>query len=144
MLKSASLALAVASAFSGCAIHQTVKPVENISEKQICVIENSAVRAGFLDAYRRALTAKGYLVRQLPPTATISDCSITSTYTANWRWDLALYMSFAEIKVFSNGALAGEAKYDAQGGGANMGKFIDAQKKVEELTDQLFPGKAQL
>jgi hypothetical protein len=142
MSKRVVLAISLAFVLSGCAIHQTVKPVEHFSGKEVCIIENPSVRAGFLESYKRALSVKGYLARQLPPSALITECDITSTYNAIWRWDLALYMTYAEIKVYSRGKTIGEAKYDSQRGGANMGKFIDAKKKIDELVNQLFPGGA--
>jgi hypothetical protein len=119
-----------------------VKPVERFSEKEVCIIENPIVKPGFIDAYKRSLNKKGFQVRQLPSSASIVECKITSTYSATWRWDLALYMAFAEIKVYSDGKPIGEVKYDSQRGGANMGKFIDVDKKIEELVNQLFPGGA--
>lgn len=61
-----------------------------------------------------------------------------STYTANWRWDLALYMAFADLRIFTNGKQAGQATYDSLSGGANMSKFIKADEKIGELVDQLF------
>jgi hypothetical protein len=106
------------------------------------VIENPAVRAGFVEAYKRSLATKGYTVRQLPASAAITDCPTTSTYSANWRWDLAMYMAYAEIKVYSNGQPAGQAQYDSLRGGGNMNKFIDADRKIDELVNQLFPGGA--
>lgn len=143
MSKIAFTLIASATILGGCAIHQTVKPIENAkNEKQICIIENPTVKPGFIEAYKRSLSEKGYIVRQLPPSASIVECTITSTYNATWRWDLALYMAYAEIKVYGNGKPIGEAKYDSQRGGANMGKFIDADKKIQELTNQLFPGGA--
>lgn len=141
-LKRVFALLPVAITLGGCAIHQNVRPVEHFSDKEICIIENTSVRPSFAEAYKRALTNKGYLVRSLPASASIVECNITTTYTATWRWDLALYMAFAEIRVYSNGKPIGEAKYDSQRGGANMGKFIDADKKINELTNQLFPGGA--
>lgn len=131
-----------AAVLSGCAIHQNVRPVERLEAKQVCIVENSAVRAGFYESYKRALVAKGYEVRQLPADASLIECRITSTYTANWRWDLALYLAFVEIKVYDNGKPVGEAKYDSTHGGGNMNKFIDADKKINELVNQLFPGGA--
>jgi hypothetical protein len=142
MLKSIVIAVSLTFALGGCAIHQTVKPVERFNDREVCIIESPAVKAGFLESYKRALSAKGYLVRQLPSSASIMECNITSTYAATWRWDLALYMAYAEIKVYNVGKPIGEAKYDSQGGGANLGKFIDADKKIDELVNQLFPGGA--
>jgi hypothetical protein len=82
-------------------------------------------------------------VRLLPPSSPLTECPITSTYTANWRWDLALYMAFADIKVYNNGQQAGQATYDSLHGGANMGKFIKGEAKITELINELFPGGAQ-
>lgn len=136
------LLIATAASLGGCAIHQNVRPVEKFEGREVCIVENSAVKAGFLESYKRALGAKGYQVRQLPASASLVQCPVTSTYTANWRWDLATYMAFAEIKVYNQGRPVGEAKYDAMHGGGNMGKFIDADKKINELVNQLFPGGA--
>ncbi|MCV2368087.1 Sbal_3080 family lipoprotein [Roseateles oligotrophus] len=127
---------------SGCAIRQNVKPTEQFAEKQICVVENPKVKNGFIEAYRKVLVQKGYEVRMLPPSASLIECPITSTYTANWRWDLAMYMSYAEIKVYKQAKPSGEAIYDATHGGGNMNKFISADVKITELVNQLFPGGA--
>lgn len=126
---------------SGCAIHQTVKPVAQSEDKQVCIIEKPAVRAAFLDTYKRVLANRGYEIKLLPQSASLVECATTSTYNASWRWDLALYMALAEINVYRNGKPIGEARYDSLQGGANMGKFIDAESKITELVTQLFPDK---
>ena len=136
-------AVALSIGLVGCAIQQHVRPVEAIADRQICVIDNPAVRASFVEAYKRSLTGKGYEVRQVPASTPITGCGTTSTYSANWRWDLAMYMAYAEIRVFSGGKQVGDAKYDSMGGGANMNKFIDADRKIQELVDQMFPGGAR-
>lgn len=143
MIRTMSCIALVSIALVGCAITQTVKPVERFAGTQVCIVVNPAVsQGGFLTTYARALTEKGYTVRQLPPGSAVTECPVTSTYTANWRWDLALYMAFADIKVYSNGLQSGQAVYDAMSGGANMNKFIKGEAKITELVDQLFPGKA--
>lgn len=141
-MRKALLLLSASFIVSGCAIHQTVSPVERFEGRQVCIVRNPAVRETFLDAYKAALVAKGYDVQVLEPKASLIACPITSTYTANWRWDMALYMAYAELKVYNNAKPSGEAKYDALRGGGNMGKFISAEKKIKELVDQLFPGNA--
>lgn len=140
-VKAAGVAL-IALALSACTIQQTVQPVTQVVSKTICVVENPAVKSGFLEAYKRTLTSKGYMVRQLGPTAALNECPVTSTYSGNWRWDMALYLEYAEINVYSNAQPAGRATYDARSGGGNMSKFIDADKKIAELVDKLFPGGA--
>jgi hypothetical protein len=140
IIRNFTLASIVAISASGCAIHQKVTPVAGISSKSICIVENTAVKSGFLDTYRNSMETKGYKVRTLPEQASLIECPLTSTYAANWRWDLAMYMAYAEIKVYDNGKPIGEATYDARNGGGSFGKFISAETKIKELVNQLFPG----
>lgn len=136
-IRVAAIASAIAT-LAACTISQNVKPVSDLASKEVCVIENPAVRAGFIDAYRRSLAARGFAVRMLPATAGLTACPVTSTYTARWQWDLALYMAYADIRIYGNGKLAGEATYNSTTGGGNMNKFIDADKKIDELVNLLF------
>jgi hypothetical protein len=137
-----TLACLTLALLAGCAIHQQVRPLEAFNDTQVCLINNPQVRPSVMATYQRVLTDKGYSVRQLPENAAITDCRVTSTYQANWRWDLAMYMHFAQFRVFVDGKEKGVATYDATHGGANMSKFIDADKKIAELVNQLFPGGA--
>lgn len=133
----------VSLSLAGCAINQTVKPVERFAGTEVCIVVNPAVsQGGFLATYTRVLTEKGFTVRQIAPGSAVTECPVTSTYTANWRWDLGLYMAFADIKVYSNGQQSGQAVYDAMSGGANLNKFIKGEAKITELVNQLFPGRA--
>ena len=142
MLKRITLLAVIGFISIGCAIQQTVKPVERFADRTVCIVDNPAVREGFMTSYRQALESKGYVAQKIPADASIIQCPITSTYTANWRWDLATYMSYANIKVYNNGKPVGEALYDSKRAGLNTGKFIEADKKIKELVDQLFPTTA--
>lgn len=133
------LMLSIGLIASGCTISQKVDPVAKLSDAEICIIENPDVRESFLAVYQRALEAKNYKIRVLPQTATPRSCPQASTYTANWRWDLLMYLAFIDINVFADGKSVGRAIYDSLGGGGNMSKFINAEKKINELVDQLFP-----
>jgi hypothetical protein len=127
-------------ALGGCAITQNIAPVERLESRQVCIVENPAVvQEGFLVAFRRALQDKGYAVQMLPPGSALTSCPIASTYTANWRWDLALYMAFADIRVFKNGQQSGHAIYDSTGGSLTTAKFIKGDEKITELVNKLFP-----
>jgi len=126
---------------SGC-ISQNINPVQTQQAlaPEICMIaKTKKIRQGFTDTYRTALQGKGFTVKQLPPASNPSDCHLSTQYTAIWRWDLALYMSYAEIKVYENGRPAGQAVYDARKAGLALTKFIDAESKILELVDELFP-----
>ena len=134
--------LLVVVVLAACSITQNVKPVTPaaLGTREICVRENKSVRESFLEAYKQALESKGLSVRVLDPGAGISACPLLTTYSANWRWDLAMYMAYAEMTVYRDGNEVGKATYDAlMGGGRVDKKFIKADEKVRELVNQLFP-----
>lgn len=124
---------------SGCAIKQDVRRAGALAEREICVTQNAAVRKGFEDSLNKSLRSQGYSVKSVPADSAVTVCPVTVTYTANWRWDLAMYMAYAEIRVFNAGREEGRAIYDSTRGGGNMGKFIDAEKKIDELVRELVP-----
>ncbi|MFL1415651.1 Sbal_3080 family lipoprotein [Pseudomonas fildesensis] len=128
-------------ALSGCSITQTVTPVSFAATQspEICMIPAEGLRAGFNTTYTAQLRSKGFQTRELPPGSPPASCALATTYIGKWSWDMALYMSYADIQVFENGRQVGQAQYDSTSGGARMGKFIDAQSKIIEMTQQLFP-----
>ena len=129
----------------GCTIQQTVTPVEKeivVSSSEVCIVENPDVRPGFLEEYRKVLTERGYTIRLLPADAAVGECPLASTYIARWSWDLTIYMSYVRIVVYHDGEQAGEAYYDSTKGSARMDKFVDAEPKIRELVEQLFPVKS--
>ncbi|MBJ2216528.1 hypothetical protein HU730_022460 [Pseudomonas sp. SWRI22] len=129
------------SALTGCSITQTVTPVpaSTVHSPEICMIPAAGLREGFNTTYTAQLRSKGFQTRELPPGTPPANCALSTTYIGTWSWDMALYMSFADIQVFENGRRIGQALYDSTSGGARMGKFIDAQSKIIEMTNQLFP-----
>ena len=130
-------------ALSSCTIVQNVTPYRSSDIQEICIIEDPAVRAGFLRAYKRVLREKGYRIRILEEHANLDDCELTSTYMGRWRWGWALYMALAEIKVFRNGKLAGEAIYDSRSGSGSFKKYIKGEEKIFELVNLLFPNQIE-
>lgn len=126
-----------------CTISQNVMPVPAgvVARSEVCIIENPDVRPGFLTEYRRVLTERGYTVKMLPAGASVNDCATVSTYIGRWSWDLTIYMSYARILVFHDSNQSGEAVYDATKGGGRLDKFVDAEPKIRELVEQLFPVK---
>lgn len=123
---------------TGCSIKQEIKAVEPPVKSEVCIIQNTAVRDSFLPAYRASLNQLGCPSRILPAGASIVDCPVTSTYTARWSWDVAMYMSRAEIMVYQGGKPSGHAFYDSTRAGGRMDKFINAEQKVAELVRGLY------
>jgi len=129
---------------TGCSIKQNIKPVSLSAElaPEICAIPATGLRAGFNTTYQQLLRDKGFNVRQLAAGSSPNRCSLSTTYTGIWRWDLLLYMSYADIRVYEHGRQVGHAEYDARWGGGRPDKFISAENKIAELTHQLFPNGA--
>jgi len=125
--------------FSACSIKQEVKPVKIMDNKKICIIEDKAVREGFLETYRKVLTEKDFSVKLLDKDAALDSCKLVSTYMGKWSWDLAIYLSYAEIKVYEDGKIIGSVLYDSTSGGGNIfKKFVNGENKITELVNQLF------
>jgi len=131
--------MVVSLAISSCSIQQEVSQLPDFEESDICIIKNPKVKTGFITEYRAALEKGGYTVKYLDSKSNLMQCPITSTYTANWKWDVAWHMQYAKITVFRNGNSMGSAVYDATWGGARLDKFISAEDKIVELVNQLFP-----
>lgn len=136
-----SLSAVVAVALSGCAITQNVTPVGlDRAAQDLCLVRNSeVVQDGFHDVYVRVLEKKGFKVRTLPDKASVTSCPLVGTYEAIYRWDLAIYLARADLRIFADGKEVGRAVYDSLSGGANMSKFIRTEAKLTELVEQLFP-----
>jgi hypothetical protein len=133
--------LAVAAAAAGCAITQKVEPVKVAGISQVCLKKNPAVMMdGFLGELESQLKSKGMQVSVFDG-AKPAGCRHHVEYTANWRWDLAMYLVFAEIRVYESDLLVGQANYDARGGGGRMDKFGPTNEKLRPLIDQLFPAR---
>ncbi len=114
------------------------------------------MRPEVLAAIQEVLTAHNIKTQVVPgsyelkdnqwvPTYQIKDvasCDAVLLYVANWRWDVTLYMHFANIWVVSpdeKQTRLGDARYDAR---ASLNKFINARVKIMELTRQLLDGQS--
>ena len=114
-------------------------PATDRSGATICVVEDKNVRESFLPAMRAALESRGMEVTVVASLSEAHTCPLYATYMANWRWDLARYLAYAKITVFKGSTELGSATYDALLGGGRPDKFIDAEAKIRELVNQLFP-----
>ncbi|MDT3718383.1 Sbal_3080 family lipoprotein [Pseudomonas oryzihabitans] len=136
----------LAALLGGCSIKQQVAPAElsAASSSEICTIPAVGLRSGFNTTYVNALQQKGFKVRPLSAGSNPGECELSTTYTATWGWDLALYMKFADIRVFQNGRQIGQAVYDSRWGSGRPDKFINAENKINQLADELFPRGASV
>ena len=126
---------------AACTITQEVQPITSVVT-EVCVQDNPHVHMhGFGEEVRAQIAAKGIATRTFagdPP----ADCRWVVGYTANWRWDYAMFLHYAEVDVYDRGELIGRAVYDARGGGANIvEKHGHTANKIRPLIDQLFPAR---
>jgi hypothetical protein len=138
----------------GCTTTQNVSRLDGEKPKLVCIVQHSAVRAGVLEVIQEGLRGHGIASLVVPGTyqlkekmyypswtrAQVATCDALLFYVANWNWDLALYMHFANIWMTTPDGVKrlGHATYDASGN-IGPGKFIVARDKLLELIDQLVP-----
>ena len=73
---------------------------------------------GFLPELKSQIESKGITTRVMD-NVMAKDCSYQLEYTANWQWHYAMYLTYAELKVYTNDnsrLSIGEAIYDARSG----------------------------
>jgi hypothetical protein len=126
-----------------CTITRTANPVLGLrdSAAEICIIEKPDVRAVFQEELRAALEKRNLSTRILPVGSPVTACPVSLTYNARWSWDFVLYMAWAEIVVYRDGARAGDALYSAPRAGwaLTFRIYESTASKVDTMVEQLFP-----
>lgn len=59
------------------------------------------------------------------------------TYTANWRWDMAMYLTYFQAMLLENNRILGKVEYDANMGGGRPDKFGRTSEKIRPLLIEL-------
>lgn len=134
--RSCLLLLSLATLFlaSSCSIVKNVTPVQTGKTiEKIYVERNKNVKMdGLHPEILEQLRSLGFQTDSydgaLPAAATY-----TLVYTANWNWDMAMYLTYFQATLLENGKVLGRAEYDSRRGGANMGKFGKTAEKIRPL-----------
>lgn len=125
---------------TSCSINDRVEPLPVAGMTKICLRTNEAVHmSGFLPEIihqfgRHGVTATSYAG------ARPKGCRYHGKYVARWTWDMAMYLNFAEIKIFDHGKQIGLVEYDARVAQFHIGKFGTTRSKLGPLFDRLFAG----
>lgn len=160
LLRMSALAVlaALTTLTAGCATYQSVSPAESAPPADpiaamvridpdlgasFCVIDSPAGRAPFAATLLQSLQRRGFEARLLPPGSSVAACTLTATYAATSQSYWRTFLATADITVYRRGERVGKAVYDARRsqGGVNLSHLIDPQQKIDELVDQLFPGR---
>ena len=127
-------------AASGCSITKTVDPIKSAQVSQVCVLDNKDI---LMDDYQpeiqRQIEAK-HIPTKVYVGGHPAECSHYLEYTANWQWDMAMYLTYAEFRVYDTKGMTGSAFYDARMGGGRLDKFGHTADKIRPLIDELFAG----
>jgi len=122
----------------GCSIVQRVDPIPVKEIAEICIKNNKDVlMEGFLPELVSQIRARDIQTRVFLDERP-ADCRFHMEYTANWGWDLAMYLTFADMRVYEDGHLIGHAMYDARGGSFRFDKFGTTAERLKVLTEELF------
>lgn len=124
---------------SACAINKKIEPVTQTGIESVCIKENPAVAMDAFEPLLQRLIEEQGIKTDVYTEEKPSVCRVNVEYTARWRWDLAMYLFYAEIRVFDRSGQIGLAEYDAMMGGGNLGKFGTTEEKIAPLVKQLFP-----
>ncbi|HVY07506.1 MAG TPA: Sbal_3080 family lipoprotein [Burkholderiales bacterium] len=138
MRRNIAFACTLALVLCACTISKQVKPITATDVREICIKRNPAViMEQFLPEIAKQIEAHGVKTRTYIDTKP-DDCRYTLDYVANWQWDMAMYLKYADLIVRDGSELIGRVTYDARGGGGNMSKFGTTAEKIRPLIDELF------
>jgi len=150
--KMAGFAVALSWLMAGCATHQDITKLEQYRPKEVCIVKDDKVFEGVLEAIQDGFRQHAIDTRVVNgtyqqkhamwhPVFSRSDtagCDALLFYVANWSWDLAYYMYFANIWMTNadGSKKVAQATYDASHN-IGVGKFVVAKDKIRELVDQM-------
>jgi hypothetical protein len=131
--------LAILCAALGGCTSVNVKPVSADHRiEHICIQDNPRVQVGdFVSVMQEGFQKHGitsHLFRDDAP----AKCLYTSTYTARRTWDMAMYMTDAQIDILRDGRQIAFANYHLKGrGGLSLMKWASTREKILPVIDQL-------
>jgi hypothetical protein len=129
---------AVCIALTACSITQTVEPIRSAQVSRVCVLNNTDVLMDdFQPEMQKQIELKG-IPTQVYTGNRPSECSHHLEYSANWQWDMAVYLVYADLRIYDAQGLAGHAMYNARSGGGRLDKFGRTAEKLRPLIDELF------
>lgn len=135
----------------GCAAQQDITQFENNKPKLVCVAKHEAVKEDFLKALnegfennetetkvvRGVYELKHGMYNPTIYTDEVANCDAIAFYVANWHWDLATYMRYANIWV-TDTAMSKKLAQATYTTGNGLDKFINAKEKVLEMVNQMY------
>lgn len=136
---------------TGCAAKQTITEFQGNVPQSVCIANHQAVKEGVLHALEKGFQKNGTTTTVIQGNYVLEDnswkptinsaeaknCDAIAFYVANWAWDLAMYMHFANVWI-TDQAGAQKLAQSIYQAGAGPSKFIDAETKIIELVDEMY------
>lgn len=136
------LIVLVSSIFGTGCTAVTVKPVDpSLAINYVCIENNPRVIVtDFVDVLRDGFNRHG-IATELTSGGRLRQCEYVLRYTALQSWDMAKYLSHAELRLESNGRQIASADYHLKGkGGFSLTKWGDTKTKMDPVIDELLAG----
>lgn len=128
----------IASVLVGCTSTK-VTPLTAKLSKDVCIEKNEKVIVqNFIEILRNGFEEHGFRT-SVYSGATPASCTTILTYTATRKWDLAPYMTDAELWLRdNNGNRIGYAQYHLNGGGGlALNKWASPESKMKPVIEEL-------
>lgn len=119
--------------FSGRAIEPRPDP----DQYDVVVVEDRDTKDGFRIAIEEWLETGNYHHSVAPDRSRHDPERLTVEYYGEWKWDLAIYLSRANISAFHDGQRVGSVDFHAPNS-LNGNKFGDGAERVKYMMDVLF------
>lgn len=111
--------------------------------RHICIQRNpSVIVEDFLPVLEEGIARHGY-TSEVFSGHRPEHCEYVMTYTARQTWDVARYLSHAEIRIQRRGEQVGYGEFHLRGkGGYSLYKWQGTKTKMDPVIDRLFAGAA--
>jgi len=122
-----------------------VKPVDtSLDLRHVCIEHNPRVQVSdFVGVLQDGFDRHGVSSEVLAG-RDLDRCEFVLTYTALRSWDMAPYLSHAELRLRQRGRLVASADYHLRGkGGFSLAKWGGTRGKMDPVIDELLGGRKQ-
>lgn len=134
--------LAAVLLLTGCTITKKVTAVPAGARIQaIHVVKNDKVlyKQDLFDELLETIREQGFEARPVLGEKP-RDAAHVLEFSANWNWDMAMYLTFFHATLWEGEKVLGEITYDATRGGGRMDKFGTTGSKVRPLMAEMLKG----
>jgi hypothetical protein len=135
-----TLAVAVSISLAAGCTAVRVQPVAAAEQiRYVCIQENSKVMVDdFVPVLQDGFRRYGISTEIIQGSSRPERCEYVLTYTALRSWDLAPYLSYAELRIDKGGRAIASAQYRLRGkGGLSLTKWASTKAKIDPVIDEL-------